>query len=260
MSIIHYDEYKNLVTSVLDKVPVLRTDQLATIIMRYGDMVLDDDINRTLAQSILTAIQRNGYVLMNEDGWAMTKSAYLQLTNSKFGENISPHGSYRIENELKRIRYRENGVRDVIKSGPVESFITTKRLEDIDAMWIIADMFPDSENFTAGTPPFNFLFIQEGEKPCEENDYQEVPSICYEVAYVSKTNENAAIAMMNSLPPITDEKMRESIKRIVILEEYRHPWMIPYCGVSHICKIDPESDINYSVVEVRNDDERWKDV
>ena len=39
MPIIHYNDYKRVVTDVLDRVPVLRVDQLATIIMRYAEVL-----------------------------------------------------------------------------------------------------------------------------------------------------------------------------------------------------------------------------
>lgn len=259
MPIIHYNDYKRVVTDVLDKVPVLRVDQLATIIMRYAE-VLDDEVDRDTAQSILIAVQRNGYVLMNEDGWAMTKSAHLQMTNGKFSENISHGGAYRIADKLERIKYQENNKRTVTKVGTVDAFLSRKRLDDINAMWVVADMYPDSEGFTKGCEPFNFVFIQNGEPADEENGLEAVPSICYEIIYISKENENATIAMLEALPKIKNKEMQNSIKRVVILEDARHAWKVPYVGVSHICALDPDSDIHYEIIETRTDEERWRDV
>lgn len=260
MPIIHFDQYKNVVTDVLNKVQVLRTDQLASIVMGYSEE-LDDNVDRKTAQSILTAIQRNGYVLMNEDGWAMTKSAHLTLTNGKFSENISHSNNFRINKILERIEYKENNVRKVSKSGTVEKFLSRKQLDDIEAMWIIADMYPVSENFTKEcSPPYNFEFIQNGEPANEENGFEAVPSILYQIIYINSVDENAMIAMLESLPKIKEKAMRDSIMRVVVMENPKHAWKIPYVGVSHICKIDPESDTHYTVVETRDDDIRWRDM
>lgn len=260
MPIIHFDQYKNVVTDVLNKVQVLRTDQLASIVMGYAEE-LDDNVDRAKAQSILTAIQRNGYVLMNEDGWAMTKTAHLTLTNGKFSENISHSNTFRINNTLERIKYMENNVRKVSKSGTVDKFLSRKQLDDIGAMWIIADMYPVSANFTKECcPPYNFEFIQNGEPADEENGYEAVPSLLYQIIYINAADENATISMLEALPKVKEKAMRDSIMRVVIMENPKHAWKIPYVGVSHICALDPKSDTHYTIVETRSDEERWRDM
>lgn len=247
-----YEEYKNVILDILDKMPVLYTAQLELALMRY-----DEDLNRKTAHSILYAIQRNGYLLMNKAGWSMTKAAYIHMTGDKFLDSVMFHADYRID-DLLDIYVFSPEKKGIIASKPVEKLISNKRKNDINLMWVIADMYPESAGFVKANPPFNFTFLSEGY--FDEETQREEPGICYELMYMPSINEDAMIAMLRSIPPIKDKDIRNSLERVVIMENKDHDFKIPALGFSFIGALDNTKECHYSEIRRVDDKEKWNDL
>ena len=220
------EKYEEKVRRLLGKVPLLKTEQVIIFLMKtYGDM------SEELAASILTAIQRRGYLLLSEDGWCMTKPIYVELTgDNAFADHYS-YGPFRLP--------------------PMEDLCRERNKKVTDIMWLIADLAPLSEDFFLTGAPWDAAFVDEGD--------EDRPSRIYEFIHISERAENAMMEMLRILPKIEEKEERDAIVRIAVMENGTHSWKIPRRGFRSIVEIDDESPTHYRIAEKREGKEVWAD-
>ena len=224
--IYHMEEYESLVRKILQKMPVVRTEQLVLFLKKTFMGITDD-----AAMHILVGIQRKGYVLLSIDGWAMKKSIYVELTGDDAFAELLSYGPY-------RLRFMEKICREFYP----------KRVK---LLWLIADLAPMSEEFFLSEKPWDLVFVSE--------DNADQPARIYEFIYISAQGESAAAEMLRTMPKIKEKEDRESIIRIALMENSAHSYKIPYRGFRYIAETDDSSPAHYRITERRKKEEAWKD-
>ena len=239
-------KYEVFVKNILKVIPILQTKQLIICLEKTFE---ECTANTALAPEILKALQRKGMLMLTYDGYAMTKGAYVYLTNDKFFDNVDLNDSIRIKDKMAVIRFEKNNKRIVTKTGDTKDLIDQKEQDLIDAMWIVADMMPGSKDFIASAYPWLLTFINEE----QEN------SKLFEITKIPAKNEFGKIQLLKQLPVISDKETRETVRRIAIIDNANHAWEVPYVGFKYICVLDDDSPQNYKVIEKRNNEDLWTD-
>ena len=223
----NYDEYERFVRSILKRVPLLKIEQLIIALKNTYT-----DVSDGLAIKILHSIQKNGYVLLSGDGWAMTKSYYRTITGDNFFDGIIRNNNYRIDK--------------------AEPLLVNQSMDMVNCMWLVVHMMPDSENFVIGNYPWNILFTS---IPREDKN-----GLLYEITVLKSENIGLQIEVLKNKCEIHDEEWRDSIRRIAIVDDEKIASKIPYIGFSHICVIDEKSKEHFNVLNPkRAQADWWKD-
>lgn len=237
------EKYSDFIRTIMRKVNIIPVDLLLISLENaYPDTVNNDEY----AMSILKAIQRNGYVLLSESGWAMTKSAYRMYSNDKFNNGVNYKAPYRLGEKLNV--FSTNNA-SIVKSIDIDELISFRLKKVIDCMWIVCDMLPESKNFVTPLNFWDIAFVSE-----ESGD--ETP-LTYEIVSIPENMENAYAEILSDLPHIDSPEMRNAIVRIALMENPDHAFKIPNVGFTHICALDENSSTGYRVVETRSDDNVW---
>jgi len=220
------EKYSNYICSILRKIPYIKTDILL-LCLRNTFNELDED----KAKEILFELQSEGDCLLSEDGWAITKGIYYQLSNDTFRDNIKYFNDYRLP--------------------PIESMISSLDKDDVDVMWIVADMMPMAKDFIVCDIPWNIMF----DTYSEENGGKLVQLI-----KIPKDIEDMRIELLKcSKNLIPNDSLRESVKRIALIENESHAWKIPRLGFTEICVLDQNKPHGFRIVERRNEGV-WDDI
>lgn len=237
------EQYSDFIRTTMKKVNIIPIDLLVISLENaFPDTVSNDDY----AMAVLKAIQRNGYVLLSESGWAMTKSAYRMFSNDKFNNGINYKAPYRLGEKLN-VFSTDNS--SIIKSVDIADLISFRLKKVIDCMWVVCDMLPESRYFVTPLDFFDVAFVS-----VEEGDDN---PLTYEIVSIPENMENAYAEILTDLPKIEDPRMRDAIVRIAIMENPSHSFKIPNVGFTHICELDENSSTGYRVVETRSDDAVW---
>ena len=189
---------------------------------------------------------------MSEDGYAMTQGYYLNITRDFFFDGIVKNNSLRVPKKIYLYGINEEGKTGPLKELKLEEQITKKDKQNIACMWLVIDMLPDSFEFVIGDRPWNVIFTTEATETKK--------GLLYEVTYIPQDSEDINIEIIKNIPKVDAKELRESIRRIAILEDERHEWKVPHLGFTHICKIDEEKSNGYRLInKPRKLSEAWKD-
>ena len=224
--IYNIETYSEFVTKILKKIPYIKTEILIRCLVNYYP-----NVNEKMAKEILYDIQSNGECLMSTDGWTLTKGMYYRISDDKFRDNFHYHNDYRLDDVSKYLR-------DLDK-------------DDVDIMWLVADLMPDSENFIVCDTPWNIMF----DVPSDEFSEAKL----FQLIKIPGDVENERIELLkNSKRLIPEDKVINSIRRIALIENPDNAFKIPKLGFTHICVLDPKQTKGYRVVEKRTKD-IWSD-
>ena len=245
------EEYESFVRNILQKIPLLKTEQLIKcLINSYND--IDEDV----AKNILTAIQRRGYILLSSSGWAMTKRMYKTLSNDV--RNIYVKQKNEVTGLYDPYFYLGDTIHVFSKDHSketekqIEDLISQKHKDIIDCMWIVADMMPESEDFSFGNAPWTLMFCT--------NATEKSSGKLFQIVKIPKKTEDSRIEMIKSWPKIKDKETLKNIRRIAIIEDENHAWKVLYLGFTHVIKINENLPKKYEVIgEPRTSKELWKD-
>ena len=240
------DDYEELIRNLLKRVPVLRTKQL-----RIAMQKAFEGMTESVASAILVALQRQGYLLLTDDGWTITKGQYLKLTGDKFFDETRERGRELNKLGSKVHIYEIDGADRIKTEASIEELMGKKMKDIVDCMWAVTDMMPDSEEFILSCPPFSLSFATPGD---EEN-----PGKIFEIIKINSSSEDATVRLLFDLPKIEEKEMKSYIHRIAIIENPDHAWKVPYLGFSAICCLDENEDCGFRVIEKRPNEEAWKD-
>lgn len=219
--------YENLIRSILRRVPLLKTRQLI--------LCLKNCYSISKAESIhaLIIAQSHGYVMNSVDGYSMTSGQYVALTGDRFFDMVN---------------YQSD--KCIIK--PISSIRDFCDRNLVDAMWIVADKMPQSIDFVVSNSPWFITF----DTPIDSTN--EIGCL-YQITNIPREKELVRLQLLRSLAPIQYKNMRKGIRRIAIIENEQHSFLIPRIGFSHIVAIDEEDEAGYRVVEKRAEEGRWDD-
>lgn len=224
--IYNIETYSKFIVKILRKIPYIKTDILIRCLVNYYP-----NVNEKKAKEILFDIQANGECLMSQDGWTLTKGMYYRLSDDKFRDNFHYHNDYRLDG--------------------VEKYLKDLNKDDVDVMWLVADLMPDAENFIVCDIPWNIMF------DVPSNELSE-PKL-FQLIKIPKEVEDERIELLkNSKTLIPEGKARNSIRRIALIENKDDAWKIPRLGFTHVCVLDSKQTKGYRVVETRTED-IWAD-
>ena len=225
-----YELYEDFARHILRNVPLIKTEQLQLMIANQFQQDFDS------VNDVMFALQRNQIILMTSDGWSMTVGQYIRITGDRF---LRGRNSYDAPTDsLNRLQNMDGKCRKVNR--PLSK-----------SLWVVAEMLPDSANFIIAGSPWTVAFTS---IPTEKR-----PSYLYQIAYIDKGYETTLAYLLRSLPSIESNHLRDSIRRICIIEEEEYAFKVPYIGFTYIVTIDHESPTHYRVVETRSGKDRWKE-
>ena len=219
------EEYETYIRKILKKVPLMRTEQMETMLMKTFE-----GTDRTLAGQILTAVQRRGYLLLSEDGWLMTKGIYVQLSGDTFYDELLPQGQCRLPE--------------------MDALCRDFRRGQTELMWLIADLAPMSNDFLMSCGVWDAAFITE--------DEEEKEAKIYELIWIPGRLERVKCELLRTLPEVKDPADRRLIVRIAVMENGVHAYKVPYKGIRYIVEPDGSAR-HYRIAEKRTGEEVWQD-
>lgn len=227
--------YKEFVRSIVHRVAVLHTATLVNALKNnYAEteyLTYDDCMN------ILYACQKEGKLLLTEDGIALTKGAYMRLVPDDYDlENIRPSQRLRIGRNI------------VVVSDPHDRAV-------MECVKVVADMMPYAYDFSTGFAPWYIQFIVHKE--------QEDPGILYQVTKVdlgSELSDEALLKGIISEPRFGWHDYSNLYSRIAILDNPEFAFAIPHLGFSKICVPDNSILGGLKIIETRDPEERWEDL
>ena len=237
----NYEEYEDFVKHVTRTAPLLKTEQLRIMISRYFGQTMES------IDEVLFALQRNQAILMSSDGWTVTVGEYIKLTGDRFLRRRNNYEAYgETTDEYNRLIGMDDKCSDVNR--PLSK-----------ALWLVADMMPDSIDFAICESPWVVAFATPPYTAEESPNGKEIPSLLYEITYIAKGYESTRTELLRVLPKIQSNHAKDGIRRICILDDPEYAFRVPYIGFSHIVTMDPTSPRHYRVIETRKKDIRWKD-
>ncbi len=276
----NYDEYRCFIKGLINKVPVLFAVQIELALKNmYSGMT------EKVAVDVLSAMQKQNYIYISENGFVVNSLWYTDATNDKFGDDIdrsSESGCYlgKTFTLHKTVEDAKNGPHDETKTVPIYSFIFKNPdykwlANQIDCMWYVIDNLPESRNFSLNCSyPFTLFFEKgpsaEDSEPVFEVDPdtleiktkapENTESTLVAVAKVPAKSEHAMREAFRLLPPVTDKDLQRAIKRVAVIENRDHAFNIPYVGFKEIIAVNYKNTAKYyDVIETRGDDSAWQD-
>lgn len=216
----------NLVRNILKKVKFLRTKQLIICLTNSFS-----EYDESSALYILVSMQMKGYILLSKDGWAMTIGVYNQISDDKFYDKIDT-------TQYHAINFN------------IEPYLEKYDKSLVNLMWLVADTYPQSEDFVMGDYPFVINYSLD---PNGKNH-----KILYQLAYFSKENELFDIQLLKSTKYIYPE-FRDAVVRIAVVEDEKRANFVPRVGFKYICVLDNSQNNNFRILQKRSDEERWND-
>ena len=220
------EKYSKFICSILRKVPCIKTEILHLCLKNAFS-----DLDIYAAKDILFELQAEGDCLLSEDGWTITKGTYYQLSNDNFRDNIKYFNDYRLP--------------------AIEPLISNIDKDDVDVMWIVADMMPLAKDFIVCDIPWNIMF---------DTYTKDSPGKLVQIIKLPKDIEDLRIELLKcSKNIVPDESVRDSIKRIALIENKEHSWKVPRLGFTEICVLDPETPRGFRVIERRKEGV-WDDI
>ena len=264
-------KYQDFIMSIFKKIPIMKTKQsILCLVNGY------EEIDENSALGILFSLQKKEYIFLSVDGWVMTQGFYKKISNDKKNIYVMNHEkknnfeedgvtkinnsvSLNVKNATQDYHYYLDSIIHVIdddNSGVIaekriDECISQKQKEQIDCMWLIADMMPYSVDFFTNVSPWTMCFISEPE--------EEGMGKIYEIIYISEKKKDALIQALKSLEEIKSKKLRDCIRRIAIVENKEIAEEIPLIGFKFITEIDDKEEKNYSILSKMNVEESWSE-
>lgn len=274
----NFDKYKHFILSMLLRVPILYTKQMAVALEKMFPGL--DDMK---CSSILLSLQRTNYVVISDAGFVMDLRWYHSVTGDEFGDSLDKSSKSRcylsdsFDIYDSKINSANKPVYDVYSTVRIKDFIFKTAgnawLADlIECMWYVIHDLPYSANFSTNCSfPWNVCYSIPSEdsgnmfeidpatmefKPVESKG--DLADKAVLIAKVSAKSEDAVVHALTVMPPVTDEVLRNSIKRVVMLENRDHSFKIPHTGISEIVALNYKNhETFYDVMEQRDGKEAW---
>lgn len=223
-----YQPYFDAMKRILQCCPCIRIKTLKTILVK-SYKILDEKY----ANLIIENMQYHGYVLLTDDGWAITKSFYEVMSSDIYYEKL------------------QHGDKNLLPSGMIDlsefSWVQTVA----DCMVVCADMFPLAEDFVTGSAPWYVSFAT---YPTERKQ-----SRLFQITKIISGMELSNHMLLMNIDRYTEEQRRNVIRRIAIVESENAAYMVPYIGFTAIVMLDEKQAIGYRILQQRSGEEVWQD-
>ena len=212
-----YDAYGEFIIGILNRICIVRTEQLVKALMNtYVDMSADR------AGVILRSLQRDNRLLMSSDGWTVTYGAYLKRTRNKFFDNLVYGMPYRIKE-------------------PFDVYVTNDDRNASDLFWIIIDMLPDSIDFMKSSPPWNMLFIT---KKSEKKKQK-----LYLLVTIEEGVEHLQIPVLVNNTDYNNENIKDDLRMIALFKNMESFEIADTSLFSYSCVLDNTKDRHFRLVK-----------
>lgn len=217
------EQYIDFIRKLANKVHVMRLQQLKLILQKKFNLSED------LCRDIIIKAQDENYILISADEYVMTQGYYLMHSEDKFFDGLNR------KNRINNIEF------------PVEEMLK-RDIGTIKCMTVVANMMPISENFIIPNGPWNITFYTPDDLVgYDEETGIEYDSSIYELIYIPHKSSTTLCNFLRQFQ-IEDEDVRETVKRIAVLEKEEDDIKVPYIGFTNILV---EKYGNYKVVEHR---------
>ena len=222
-----YKEYWECLNNIFSKIKILKKRDLINALCNNFIGITEGE-----AEHILVTLQARERLIITKDGYVLTKPMYYSLTGDWVEEKLNVHGKVRMQADL-------------------QSLVPTYYTKYIECMPVVIDLMPDSNDFMVGRKPWLIQFIVE--------DDEGGSSKLYQITRVKKGSEVTEGIILRNLKDKLDAEERDSIRRIVVMEDPELSWRIPYVGITHIVTNDDTESTGYRIVEDRTKENIWKD-
>lgn len=250
----NYSLYEDFVRRVMAKAPILYTRQLISAMV--NEFAYSSMTENFVANVVLPEVQRRGYIMMSESGWVMTSMMYRMLSGDRFSVGYNLHGPYKLN---KTIDVYSNDSESIIESSTPDVLVAKlpcgrDRLDEIDAMWIVCDNMPNSDDFILGaTPPWDAMFTI----PVDPAGEAKASGNLIQITRIHHATLSADIERLRSLPRVLAKSQQDMIQRLAIIDDEEDMKYIPYIGFRFICKIDFTSPTGYRIIGNRAPEHAW---
>ncbi len=220
---IEFNEYEKFLNELIYYFNPCYTAQLhRALTKQFGNL------DSRSAYELLAKYQNDGRILLSEDGWAMTKGKYVQITKDSKYENVNVSANPRLQNITRQVK----------------DYCDLKHFRLLDCLWVLIDMLPDSMDFALTNKPFQISLIAKGQ--------------LYQIISIPASEEDLRIDMLTSLPADYYENFRTSVNRIVVMERADHYFKLPKnIGIKFVCVIDHNKPSHIRITKTF--DEGWND-
>lgn len=214
-------DYENFVKDLLKKSQIFKTKQLYAFLRKT--FITNDEIIKV----VLLNLQRQGYLFMSRDGWTLTKGLYQTLLDDRLFDKIDKDSG----SEFK-INY---DIDDICKK---------YKKEYVASLWVIANFMPKSEHFVEANDPFTYTAITEGNKK----------NTLLEVCYFPHNIAELKGELLRVIPCPSSEGIKDSIRRIAILESPEDAVYVPHLGFTYLIIINENKREGFEIIEHRTED------
>lgn len=236
-------EFEGFIKELLERVPFLETRLLRFFLAkRFGIALSDPFINK-----MITAAQRDGYLVVSTAGYTLSKRMYYSLTGDQKDDSIETSNICYLGDTMDVYENNPYGVKE---TKPVQEFIARDTKELMECMWVVADLMPQSKNFVTSCYPWNVVM--------EVDTSDERVKIC-EITRITKRNEDARIQLIKDFCNSDTPRNKKAVMRIAVIDNEEHAFLVPYLGFVYIVVLDETSPNGYRVIEKREKEEAWKD-
>lgn len=224
----NYEEYEQFAKHITYQVELMKLEQFRIMISKYFNQDYKSTIN------VVWALQRNNVILASDDGWVMTPGMYKALTQSSASLPsawASDEPGFRLT-DMDRLCSKHNKALSV-------------------ALWVVADMMPQSYQIMRGKNPWVISFTTEAT--------EKYPATLYQITYI-KAGDLVRYEMLNAIPQVSKalDSVKPYIRRICIIEDESEAYLVPNgLGFRYIMLHDENEPKHYRVLETRNLEQMW---
>lgn len=250
----NYTLYEDFVRRLMAKAPILYTRQLVSAMV--NEFAYSSMTEAFVLRVVLPEVQRRGYIMMSESGWVMTSMMYRMLSGDRFSVGYNLHGPYKLN---KTINVYSNDSESIIESSDPGALVAKlpcgrDRMDEIDAMWIVCDNMPNSDDFILGaTPPWDAMFTI----PVDPEGATKASGNLIQITRIRHETLAADIEKLRALPKVLAKSQQDLIQRLAIVDDEDDMKYIPYIGFRFICRLDLTSPTGYRILGNRDAEHAW---
>ncbi len=221
------DEVEVFVKDTLRHVSVMTQSLLCSMIYsQFGDTV-----NAEYIRFLLKKMQSHGDLYLTEDGYVLTKGAYVTLTNDTRLANLQVDKYCMVK---KGINYEES------RDGT----------DIIDCMWLLSTMLPNVSEYVINTEPWTLQFIV---PPSEKS-----VSRLFQVAKFKRGFESPKSLLIESSQRELNIDERKHLRRIALFDDEEMAFCVPKnLGFNIVAVVDDMQPHHYRILKKIKNSEAW---
>lgn len=222
-----YAELDRFVYSLLDKVKVMKYDQLLYFVMKEYNFECFDD-----AHSYISGCQRNCHFVTTLDKFVLTKEKYFALTTD-----------YEFRKRDKRFNYQMNI--------SIEGLLSLEDKRMIDCLWFVVDAYPKSKDFMVCKFPYNIVFTTANTETRQGR--------VFIITRISTNYANSILSATQKAFYGEDKAFSTCDVHIAMIDSESVLDNIPSNMFDYLCILDDSVKRRFKFVEILDDDEDYED-